>query len=319
MAGIHDINYRRAQTGGRGEAPAKKKDRNSVQPKRNSPPKAITGAGAMANAASPTSLGAPYTSTRHGDTAQSLPISGTPPRSIAAAQQMQGSYGQAPSQSVAAQSVSPSAMSAAAAAPSYSSNPSGTGWNGGTTDTIDGYLKQFGYTPQGLGQLYDNPQPLAQDVLGTRGITNPGMAQELAELFDMFQASQFVNNRGGSATDNDTLNYIANAMQQAITPGGQYMDPYYFMQTILGQNGGQGNPLSSFLGGDNLTPDQQMSRVNQLIANGLPGMNPYAQQAYGGFLQDQQNQYREGIMKGDPNAQSYFDFLQQSQLGNWIR
>jgi hypothetical protein len=156
-------------------------------------------------------------------------------------------------------------------------------------------------------------------VLGTRGITNAGMGNELAELFDMLYASQFVNNRGGSATDNDTLNYIANAMQQAVTPGGQYLDPYKYMQTILGQSGGDANPLSSFLTGENLTPDQQMSRVNQLIANGMPGMNSYAQQAYGGFLQNQQDQYRTGLAKGDPNSSSYFDFLQNSQLGNWIR
>jgi hypothetical protein len=201
----------------------------------------------------------------------------------------------------------------------YANNPTGSGWNGGTTDTIDGYLKQFGYTPQGLTSLYENPSILANDVLGTRGITNSGMGNELAELFDMLYASQFVNNRGGSATDNDTLNYIANAMQQAVTPGGQYLDPYKYMQTILGQSGGDANPLSSFLTGENLTPDQQMSRVNQLIANGMPGMNSYAQQAYGGFLQNQQDQYRTGLAKGDPNSSSYFDFLQNSQLGNWIR
>jgi hypothetical protein len=201
----------------------------------------------------------------------------------------------------------------------YSSNPTGSGWNSGTTDSIDGYLKQFGYTPQGLTSIYENPSILANDVLGTRGITNAGMGNELAELFDMLYASQFVNNRGGSATDNDTLNYIANAMQQAVTPGGQYLDPYKYMQTILGQSGGDANPLSSFLTGENLTPDQQMSRVNQLIANGMPGMNSYAQQAYGGFLQNQQDQYRTGLAKGDPNSSSYFDFLQNSQLGNWIR
>ncbi len=272
------------------------------------PPKATTGAQIMQNAASPTSLGAPAPYTRWGDTAQSLPISNAPLPPNTAAQQVQAAYAPA--------STTPQAMAQAA---SYSSNPTGSGWNGGTTDTINGYLKQFGYTPQGLASIYDNPAILANDVLGTVGIDNAGMGNELADLFDMLYASQFVNARGGRATDNDTLNYIANAMQQAVTPGGQYMDPYYFVRTILGQPNSDANPLSSYLEGANLTPDQQMSRVNQLIANGLGGMNSYAQQAYGGFLQNQQDQYREGLAKGAPAGSSYFDYLQGTPLANWVR
>lgn len=282
--------------------------------KPKSPPKGKTGAQVMQNAASPTALAAPWTSTRHGDTLGSVNSTAGPPTTpTSTAGQVAGAY----TPGVSAADVA--GMTSSQQAPSYSSNPSGSGWNAGSTDTIDGYLKQFGYTPQGLASIYDNPSLLANDVLGTRGITNPGMGQELADLFDMLYASQFVNNRGGSATDNDTLNYVANAMQQAVTPGGQYMDPYYYMRTILGQQSGDANPLSSYLTGDNLTPDQQMSRVNALIANGLPGMNSYAQQAYGGFLQNQQDQYRSGLAKGDPAGQSYFDFLQGTPLNTWIR
>jgi hypothetical protein len=277
---------------------------------RTTPPKATTGTQVMTSAASggpSTSLAAPATATRWGDTAQSMPIG------VSDAGRTNDAYAHL------TPAVQESLYGGQPPAATYSSNPTGSGWNNTSAPSIDGYLKQFGYTPQGLTSLYENPSILANDVLGTRGITNAGMGNELAELFDMFHASQFVNNRGGEATDNDILNYVANAMQQAVTPGGEYVDPYYYMRTILGQPGGDKNPLSSFLTGENLTPDQQMSRVNQLIANGMPGMGPYAQQAYGGFLQNQQDKYREGLAKGAPNSQSYFDFLQNSQLGNWIR
>ena len=215
-----------------------------------------------------------------------------------------------------ASAMAPAALNAPA---NYSYNPSGSGWNSGTTDPMTGYLAQFGYTPQGAMGLYDNPVPLAADVLGTRGVTNPGMAGQLAELFDMFQASQFVNNRGGDATDNDTLNYIANAMQQAVTPGGQSVDPYYMMQTILNQSGTEANPLSAFLGGEGLTPEQQIDRVNRLMANSLPGMNPYAQQAYGGALRNQSQQYMTNMAKGNPGGTSYFDYLQGTPFAQWVR
>jgi hypothetical protein len=290
----------------RREAAAKAQTVAGLTAGRTSPPKATTGAQIASDPTGQTWLNATG-QTRRGDAL------GNPTSSV-----VNAAPSPPPSPYAKMTDAYTPGVSAAQAA-NYSSNPTGSGWNGGTTDSVNGYLKQFGYTPMGLGQIYDNPSILANDVLGTRGITNAGMGNELAELFDMLYASQFVNNRGDSATDNDTLNYVANAMQQAVTPGGQYVDPYKYMQTILGQSSGDGNPLSSFLTGENLTPDQQMSRVNQLIANGLPGMNSYAQQAYGGFLQNQQDQYREGIVKGAPNSQSYFDFLQNSQLGNWIR
>jgi hypothetical protein len=202
------------------------------------------------------------------------------------------------------------------APPSYSNAPTGDGWNGGSTNAINGYLKQFGYTPEGLMGLYDNPTPLANDVLGTRGIQNHGMGQQLADLFDHFLGAQFVNNRGEDNTDNDTLNFIARAMQQAITPGGQYVDPAYYLNTILGATNPDANALGQYL--DTGTGTQQVSNTNRLASQGLVGMNPYAQSAYAGALQRQGENYLGAMAKGDPNSQSYVDYLRQSPFANWF-
>lgn len=201
-------------------------------------------------------------------------------------------------------------------------NPTGSGWNGGSTDAVSGYLARFGYTPNGLASLYDNPAALAGDVLGMQGITNPGMAQQLADLFDSALAGQFIANRGGSPSDNDTLNFIAHAMNQANTPGGQYLDYDYLLNTILGATNADANALGAYLQqdaqGNALTPAQQAQTVNALASQALVGLNPYAQRAYSGALGAQGREYQTAAAKGQSLAPSYVEYLANSPFARWF-
>jgi hypothetical protein len=200
--------------------------------------------------------------------------------------------------------------------------PGGAGINGGSTDPLTGYLARFGYTPIGAADLYNNPQPLAQDMLGQLGINNPGMSQQMADMFDSLLASQFVTNRGMDATDNETLNYIAHMMGQAATPGGRFIDPAYYMQTLFGAAGDE-NPLGTYMQydaqGNPLTPAQQTQTVNALASQGLVGLNPYSQRAMSGALGNYGNQYQASTMKGDPLAANYAAYIaQQTPFQNWF-
>lgn len=235
-----------------------------------------------------------------------------------------GSAGYANSivQGAAAGTLPATSASGAVGGNTYQSNPSGSGWNGGTTDPLTGYLKQFGYTPTGAADLYNNPVPLASDVLGTLGVTNPGMAQQLSDLFDSALAGQFITNRGTDPTDNATLNFIAHAMQQAATPGGETLNYDYLLNTIMGATNPDANPLGNYLQydaqGNALTPAQQAQTTNALASQALVALNPYAQRAFSGALGRYGNDYQAGAMKGDPGASSYVQYLKQSPFGNWF-
>jgi hypothetical protein len=193
-------------------------------------------------------------------------------------------------------------------------------WNHGTTDPLTGWLAQFGYTPQGASDLYNNPVPLATDVLGQRGITNAGMANSLSQYMDPAIAANFIlgQGMGSSQSDNAALNFAANYMNQMVTPGGRTPEFDVLMNKILGAGIPGTSPLAEYLSSGQMTPEQQVQAANALMSQTLGGISPYGQRAYSNAEKDFGQQYQGAVMKGNPGAQSYVDYLKNSTpLGSW--
>jgi len=211
----------------------------------------------------------------------------------------------------------PSINTAATSASNGAANGANN-WNEGTTDPITGLLAQLGYTPQGLSDLYGNPQPLAQDILATLGINNPGLAESLAQNFNPALAANFILGRGlNSTSDADTLNFVANYLQQMVTPGGRTPEFDAMVNRILGAGSTDSSPLGAFLNASQ-TPAQQVSAGNSLIGQTLSGLNPYAQKAYSNYLDYAGNQYQGTTMKGNPSDSSYINYLNSQPFQNWV-
>lgn len=196
-----------------------------------------------------------------------------------------------------------------------------SGWNQGTTDPITGSIANYGYTPEGLAMLYDNPSLLAQDVLGRQGINNPGMAQQLGQYMDPAVAANFLINKGmgSSAGDAATMNFVNTYLQNMTTPNGRTPEFDYLMNQLLG-TGAQsatGSPLGAYLNAG-LTPDQQVKAANALMSQTEVGLNPYAQQAYSRAGDFFGQQYLGGVAKGQPGGSSYTNYLASTPLSQWV-
>lgn len=211
-------------------------------------------------------------------------------------------------------------------------SPRTPGWNQGTTDPLTGMMAQYGYTPQGLGNLYSNPNQLAGDVLGGMGINNPGLASQFGDYMNPALFANFLLNggRGASLNDNDALNFVANYMQQMGTPGGRTPQLDVLINDILGvsgqgpQGGNLGSPLWQYFESDPntglaLTPDQQVKVANQALGQSMTSMNPLAQRAYAAYAANAGQQYQQALNKGQSLAPNYLSYLQQSGLPGYIR
>ena len=235
--------------------------------------------------------------------------------------------------------------------------PGGGGAN--NTEPMTGFSAAHGYTPEGIGLVYKNPGILANDVLGGMGINSPSMSAMMGSEFAPLEAAQFILNGGRSnadehnLTDNSTMNFIANAMQQMNTPGGRFTSADALMQAMMGSgaagggigvqapsandsrmgaplgagaNGGVGpnSPLAAYLNynqqtGMAYTPDQQVAIFNSMAGHALNQMNPFAQQAFKAALGQQGQQYVGNAAHGNPGAPDYASYLQGSQVAPWFR
>lgn len=174
----------------------------------------------------------------------------------------------------------------------------------------------FGYTPTGLGQLYQNPVPLAQDVLGGMGIDNFGMAQLLADAFNPALYARMIMSKGmGDQSDQAVIDYIANYLQQATTPGGAMPEFDDMMRRLLSAGDPNSSPLAADL--SSLTPEDQVKTMQAYMQAAGFGNNPLAQRAYDRAGDYFGTQYLGETMKGDPSASSYAQFLKGSPLSRW--
>lgn len=192
------------------------------------------------------------------------------------------------------------------------------GYNQGTTDPITGAIAGYGYTPQGLASIYDNPTILTSDLLKAMGIDNAGMAQSLGQYLDPAVAANFLTNKGmgSSSSDSSTLNFANEYLKQMVTPNGRTPEFDYLVNALLGA-GSDSSPLGAYLN-SGLTPDQQIQAANALFGQTLVGLNPYSQQAYSRYAKDQGNQYLGNVAKGQPGGSSYVDYLNSTPLKQWV-
>lgn len=206
-------------------------------------------------------------------------------------------------------------------------SPANSGYNQGTTTPITGQLAGYGYSPQGLAGLYDNPQDLANQILQGMGITNPALAYQLGQSLDPAVAANVLLNNGYNSSDNDTLNFAAQYLQNLATPGGRTVDFSALVNHLLGPGGEMkldangnlvpANPLAAYLNAS-LDPSQQVQAANALFGQTLGGLNPYAQQAYSRYAKDMGSQYQGALARGATDYKSYIDYLNQvSDLGRW--
>lgn len=193
----------------------------------------------------------------------------------------------------------------------------GIGFNE-TGAPVTGSIADYGYTPQGMASIYDNPTILANDVLAALGINNPGLAESIAQYLDPAIAANFLlsGGVGSSSSDAASLSYANDYMKQMVTPNGATPEFADLMNALLGA-GGADSPLGAYLN-SSLTPEQQISAANGLLGQTLVGLNPYAQQAYSRYAKDQGNQYLGGVAKGDPAGSSYVDYLGNTDLKQWV-
>lgn len=204
----------------------------------------------------------------------------------------------------------PDGQASNAAANGYGYNQTGA--------PVTGSIADYGYTPQGMASIYDAPTILANDLLAQMGINNPGLAESLAQYLDPAVAANFLMNKGmgSSSSDAATLSYGNDYMQQMVTPNGQTPEFSDLMNALLGA-GSDNSPLGAYLN-SGLTPEQQISHANGLMGQTLVGLNPYAQQAYSQYANDQGNQYLGDVAHGSPSSSSYVDYLGNTPLRKWI-
>lgn len=221
-----------------------------------------------------------------------------------------GGISQAGAQGPATQYMSPTGQGSTGAA-------NGTGFNQ-TGAPVTGSIADYGYTPQGMASIYDNPTILANDVLAALGINNPGLAESISQYLDPAIAANFLlsGGVGSSSSDAASLSYANDYMKQMVTPNGSTPEFADLMNALLGA-GGADSPLGAYLN-SSLTPEQQISAANGLLGQTLVGLNPYAQQAYSRYAKDQGNQYLGGVAKGDPAGSSYVDYLGNTDLKQWV-
>lgn len=217
------------------------------------------------------------------------------------------------------------------------------------TDPLTGFSRNAGFTPGGLSSIYAQPGILTDAVLANMGIANSGMSNQLQQTFDPMRVAQFILQGGGtdanaqgSMSDNSTTNWIANAMQQYLTPGGRAPDANQLISTLLGTGqqaqdaaaakgsydaasgtmgaagGGHLSPLAAYLT-SNLTPDQQTQAMNSLIGKADFGLNPFMQKATENYAADQAKGYMGQIARGGAGTTNYANYLQGGDLGSWFR
>ena len=161
--------------------------------------------------------------------------------------------------------------------------PSGTTFDGrtitGTPGTpMSGAMADFGYTPQGMMGVYAHPEALTADILAQYGIDNDGLALALADAFNPALLAYMLGTGGsGDMSDNATLNYAADYLQQMVTPGGAVASPGDLMASLFGLGGGD-SMLGSTIAG--MTPEDQAKQVATLLGGAIYGMNPYAQNMF---------------------------------------
>jgi hypothetical protein len=224
--------------------------------------------------------------------------------------------------------------------PSLGAGPTGSAVGGGTTaGGATGFQNPAGsmpngnnfggfagrYSPGGVGQLYEDPSIISDDVLYQMGFGgNRALQAQLGDVAQIAPALAFLMNVGGGKTnigDEDMINTMGAMLRQQGTTGGQAIDYKSLLGNILGAGpddqiraytslDAAGNPLS---GGD------QQSALMGLLSAALGNVNPFSQRAMmgqaGAALQDWRGELAQGMTNGAKQGTA-LDYLRKTGLLN---
>lgn len=189
-------------------------------------------------------------------------------------------------------------------------NPAGNTYmppNNNLGSPMTGLGAEYGYTPQGLGMLYDNPGLLAQDVLGQKGVDNYGLSQQLGDaMAPALYAYTMQNPNFSQSQDQDVINYIAQYMQQMVTPGGSMPSYDELMTALLGVNDPTTDLGKAFA---TMSPQDQAAFIKDYAGQAGYTLNPLMQRMLGRKFDYESQGYLGGIAKGNPQGTSYADYL----------
>ena len=213
-------------------------------------------------------------------------------------------------------------MAYQAAAPA---NPGGSrpGTSIPNGDPFTGFAGNF--SPSGVGNIYQNPQILANQVLDSMGYGgNVALQAQLGDLAQVAPAIAFLMNssRGASAQgDEDLLNTAGAFLRTQGTQGGQGVDYQALLGQILGGNNDLINSYTSRdANGNALSGADQSSAVKQLLSAALTNMNPFSQRAtmgmIGSGLTDWQGQLAQGLNPGA--AGTAIDYLRKNGIASGL-
>lgn len=182
------------------------------------------------------------------------------------------------------------------------------------------------YTPESLqsGMLYSNPQVLVQNALAALGIpANPGLVNQIASDANAMMAMQFILNGGGnlgsSNIDSATVNWLNNYIQNMATPGGNVASMTGLANRVLNAN--PTSPLGQYLGmgaTGALTPDQQISNVNNMMMASAMSGNPYFQTALKNALQGAGTGFINASATNPSSVSDYVNYLRGTPLAGWF-
>ena len=198
---------------------------------------------------------------------------------------------------------------------------------GGVLDPFTGFAKR--YDPSFVGQFYDNPNLMLNDVLQASGMNSTGAGLRQAEMGDYSKNMRDLaalmimsGSQGGqSQQDEALLNTAAKLMQQGMGAGGQSVQAGSALQMLL--NPQANGALSRYLIGDpgnqaGLGLGDQASVLNGLFQSATSGINPYTQRAlassYGGALNNAQSDMLHGQYGQGQNPELY-NYVKRNMTG----
>lgn len=209
-----------------------------------------------------------------------------------------------------------SAINAASAAPAGTPTPGASQYTPTGTDPVQGFAGRY---PTGqLGQLFQQPGILAEDVLKSMGIgTNKQLignygavsqyAPILAEIFTALSG-----NTGMEAG----VNTMADYMKNMATPGGRGLDSGELMRAIL--NPAAGSDFANLFGqtdqyGNPLSASDVMSLLKPYLQGAMSGDTPLHQQAMLARLQSDANNFNAQVARGqNPVGTNFLNYMAKS-------
>lgn len=214
------------------------------------------------------------------------------------------------------------APTAASADPGRSfPNQPGSSNTNGVTNPFDGFSSR--YEPSKVGEVYANPNMIAQDVLRMQGQmpTNSGMAamgDYSQRMMDLAQLLGLTQGGGQNLGDETTINTTAELLANAMGPGGQAVDYAAVLELLMNPTAGGGlaKTLYGATGDDSFGLNEQNQALQPLFMSAITGMSPMAQRAAASAYRGAQNLAGQDMARGTGgDGATITNYLRQNLRG----